>query len=133
MLVGIVSERLPKFWHLCAPLIDKAIQSTECDFDIDDIYIQALEKRCQIWVWIENDEIIACFVTVISIFPKRKICSIPLIGGKGLRAWRNGVDEGIGVWAKNQGCTRLEGYARKGWLRILTNWKIGSTTIRREL
>lgn len=133
MLIGIASERLPKLWYLCAPLIDKAIQSTECDFDIDHVYERALSKDCQVWAWVEDKKITACFVTAILIHPKRKICSVPLIGGRGLRVWRNGVDETLGKWAKEQGCEYLEGYARKGWLRILKDWFTVSTTIRRKL
>lgn len=133
MLLGISSERLPRLWHHCAPLIDKAIQHTECDFDIDDVYRKALAKDCQIWVWVEKEEITACFVTTIHIHPKRKVCSVPLIGGRGLSVWRNGVDQTLGGWAKSQGCEYLEGYARPGWLRVLKNWFTVSTTIRRKL
>lgn len=133
MLVGIPSERLPGLWILCAPLIDKAIQRTDCDFDIDDIYQKALTKDCQVWAWIDGGKITACFVTTLLIHPKRKICSVPLIGGAGLSVWRNGVDEVLGKWAKEQGCEYLEGYARKGWLRVLKDWSTISTTIRRKL
>lgn len=133
MLLGIASERLPKLWHLCAPLIDKAVQSIESDYDIDDVYQRALAKDCQVWAWVESGQITACFVTEIIIRPKRKILTVPLIGGSGLKVWRRGVDETLGEYGKYHGCEYMEGYARKGWLRILKNWFTVSTTIRRKL
>jgi hypothetical protein len=133
MLMGVQSELLPKYWHMLAPLIDRAVQSTECDYDIDDVYKRALTKECQVWAWIEENEVCACFVTEIIIRPKRKILTVPLIGGRGLKAWRNGVDETLGAYGKSHGCEYMEGYARKGWLRVLSNWFTVSTTIRRKL
>lgn len=131
--MGIPWWRVDRTWEITALLIDKAIQTTDCDFDIDDVHSRILNKEAQLWAWIEGDEITACFVTTILINPKRKICSVPLIGGTGLKIWRKGVDETLGTWAKAQGCEYLEGYARKGWLRVLKDWFIVSTTIRRKL
>jgi hypothetical protein len=136
MLTGIPGELLPKYWHMFAPMIQRAIDaSPECDYGLDHVYSQIRSKDAQLWAWIERGEVSACFVGMVCIRPNRKIYAVPLIGGRGLKAWRRGADGALGAFAKSRGCDRMEGYDVRGgaWLRALVGWKKIAIVIRREL
>lgn len=133
MLVGILHDEVDDVWAIVAPLLQKAIDVSEQDFDIDDVYWDIVERNMQLWVWADkNDDIVAACVTQLINKPRKRICSIPLIGGKDMKSWIL-CEPAIIEWAKVNGCVQLEGYCRDGWFRILRNWRKVWTTMRRDI
>ena len=45
----------------------------------------------------------------------------------------NPTEAQIMAWGKANGCVELEGYARKGFMRVLTGWVFGWTFIRKPI
>jgi hypothetical protein len=45
---------------------------------------------------------------------------VVLVGGSGFREWIGPLDDLIGCWALEEGCTELRAFGRKGWTPILT-------------
>lgn len=134
MLKAIPAQCVPDVWNTCAPLLQKAVEKTQKDFLLDDILNALLLRDMQLWVWIEDFKIVACCVTQIVVYPQRKICQLPFIGGSGMKQFLKCEDEFI-LWARAHGCSQLEGFDRGGWLRILSvkNWFKAWVTIRKDI
>lgn len=133
MLTGIPAGRVASVWPAVAPMLARALDHGQGDYGLDDIRALLLDRSCQLWAWIEDGAIAACCVTTIIVYPRRKVCGLMLVGGKGLARWLDAAQPVIAAWARAQGCTQLEGYARKGWLRVLKDWRTAWTQIRRDI
>ena len=131
MLTGILSSDLDEFWHKVRPLIQRAIDESDGDYLIDDIYEALWLRDMQLWVWYQDGEIIGALVTEILDRPENRVCTLVLGGGAGLDFWKN--DTTIYRWAKGNGCSSVEIHGRKGWGRVLSGWKETSTNFRRDL
>lgn len=133
-MLGVISPPdIDRTWSVCSPMLARAMKNGESNYSMSDIKTRLRDGRFQLWAWAENNKIIACAVTEILIFPTRKICSVLYVGGQGLKIWRKTAVNTVAEWAKKNGCTDMEGYVRKGWLRILPDWRTAWTTIRRSL
>ena len=49
---------------------------------------------------------------------------IVLVGGLYHRRWINKLDHLIGEWMKAEGMESVRAYGRKGWVRVLNDWKV---------
>lgn len=133
MLGVIKREDIDRTWVLCSPLLEKAMKRCAGDYSMDDIK-DGLEKgHYLLWAWADNMKIVCCAVTSFIIYPRNKICSVMMIGGGGLKTWKGIAVDTIAEWAKRNGCSDLEGYDTRCWLRILPNWRPLWTVIRRKL
>ena len=132
MLVGVKNTDIDLVWSIVAPMIQRAIDKSEHDYSIDDVYHHLCQRNMQLWYWVGDCGIIACMVSVIASYPNRKVCQLPFIGGKGLRIWIH-AEPIIAAWAKEQGCTQLEGFCRQGWVRVLKNWRVVWQTMRKDI
>ena len=132
MLKGIVAKDVPSVWEKVAPMIQRAIDKGNGDENIYDVRTEIDKRNAQLWVNEVNGEIIAAAVTKILVKPRKKICSLAYVGGEGLKEIIN-LQGDMVKWAKDNGCSCFEGYARKGWTRVLKDWRIVWTTIRMEI
>jgi hypothetical protein len=134
VLEPIPSHCVSKVWGSVAPILQRAIDKSQKDFLAEDILQRLLDQHMQLWVWIENGEIVACCITQIANYPQRKVCQLPFIAGKAMRHWLS--CEPIFIqWAKANGCNQLEGFCRDGWLRVLNpmSWFKVWTTMRKDI
>ena len=132
MLEGVIAEQIDSVWPAVKPLIQKAIDKSQNDYSIDDVYGLLKSRDMQLWVWIEDHEVTSCLVTMIVNYPRRRVCQLPYIAGKNMKHWL-AFEEVISAWAKERHCSQLEGFSRKGWLRVLGHWKPVWTTIRKDI
>jgi len=132
MLYYVKIEDLGKVWPLAAPLLQKAIDRSQHDCELEDYLEEAQLGVCQLFVWIKEETVTAACILRVSNRPRKRVCEMPLIAGTDMENWLL-VEDKIVEWAKAQGCTQLEGYCRDGWLRVLKNWNKVWTTMRRDL
>lgn len=133
-MLGVISPiDVDRTWEICGPMIKKSLKNGESNYTLDDIKENIKNGSFQLWAWAENNSIIACAVTRISVYSARKLCSVMYVGGSGLKFWRNAGVNAIADWAKKNGCNDMEGYVRKGWVRVLPDWRTAWITIRRSL
>lgn len=132
MLRGIKHDEAFIYWWIVGPMLQKAIDKSQHDMELQDVFEAIVSRDMQLWTWVTADGIQAACVTQIITTPRKKICSMPLIGGSHMRDFLK-VEESIVEWAREQGCVQLEGYCRDGWMRVLKNWKKVWTTMRRDI
>ena len=135
MKFGVLTgDQINQTWHICCPLLEKVLKkSGEGNFEIEDVKKFIDRGVFQLWAWIEEDKILACAVTEIITYPRRKICSVMMVGGSGLHIWKKEAVDMVADWGRKNGCTDIEGYVRRGWLKILKDWRVAWITIRRSL
>lgn len=135
MLAGIQHYDIERYWPHVAPLLQKALDKGQGDYSLEDIKDRLTARKYQLWVWHVDNKIITAAVTCIAELPQTNICCLLLIGGKGLKLWKDDGAKIIEAWARDKGCSALEGYDTRSWLRILMQhgWKKVWVTIRKEL
>lgn len=133
-MLGVISPPdIDRTWCICAPLLEKSMRKGDDDYTMEDIKSGLKQGLYLLWAWAENNKIICCCVTGFIFYPRKKICSVMMVGGSGLKLWKGAGIDTIAVWAKKNGCSDMEGYVRLGWVRILKDWRVIWTTIRRSL
>jgi hypothetical protein len=134
MLLAIPGHCAATVWKDVAPLLQKAIDKSQKDWSIDNILYHLQERNMQLWVWTEDYKIVAACVSQVIIYPNKKVCQLPFIAGKMMRNWLD-CEQEVTKWAKEQGCTQLEGFCRDGWLRVLMprNWFKCWITMRKDI
>lgn len=135
MLYGVIHSEVPRVWPVVLPMLRKAFERCEGDYTEEDIYAGLLNREYQLWIYWHDLTIVAACVTCVVVYPQRKVCCFMLIGGKGLKFWKQSAQEGITTWAKEKGCTVLEGYDTRSWLRVLIKygWRGVWLVIRKEI
>ena len=133
-LVPVLAAQVTSVWPLVAPDLSKAIKRADGVMTEETVFKALLTRDMQLWTaWDEQGELEAAAVTQIVCYPGKTVCAIPLIGGKKRDDWLVFQPQ-FEEWARANGCDALEGYARPGWLRVLSDdWRHCWTVIRRDL
>jgi len=132
MLTGIQAAHVEELWPQVAGLLQKALAKGQGDYILDDVKKELLERDAQLWAWIEDGIVLGCCTTRIVNYSQSRVCQIPLIAGTKMRKWLQ-CEDVIATWAREKGCTQLEGFSRDGWIRVLRHWRKAWTTMRRDL
>lgn len=114
-LLGILGDVLP--------LLTPAVERSKGRYEVGDVIALCLQGHMQMWCSVRDEKIEAVCVTQILTFPRAKVLAMTFIGGKNSAHWLR-FEADMAVWAKEQGCSQLEGYdARNGaWLRVTEGW-----------
>lgn len=114
------------------PMLEPAVARANGHWDIWSLISYLLAGSMYLWISMRDGEIEAALVARIVDYPRMRTLDIPFVGGKNRQHWLTHESELV-EWAKANGCKRMEGYVRKGWLRVLKDWKIQSTCIYKDL
>ena len=100
VVTGVTSELFHDGWPFVKDHLKRGLAHSYGELDLDDLYDGIADKRMQLWVAVVEDTgvIVAAMVTEIVNYPKIK------------------------DWAKSEGCSRVEGLARDGWVRVLKEY-----------
>jgi len=117
------------------PLLDKAVNTSKGKFSIEDIYEYLLNGYYSLWIVMENKKVIAAITTRIVEYPASKGMAMDWIGGENINKWLPVAQKQISEFAKECGCSHLEGFGRKAWQRVLKkfNWEPEYIAYRMEL
>ena len=83
----------------------------------------------------KDEKVIAAITTRIIEYPSKKAMAMDWIGGKRMMEWLPIAMEKLTSFAKDCGCSHLEGYGRKAWSKILKkyNWEPEYIAYRMEI
>ena len=119
-------------------MLNKAIETSEGKYHIDDIYEDLTKGYYNLWLVIDNkrdEKVIAAITTRIIEYPNRKAMAMDWVGGRRMAEWLPIVMNRLISFANDCGCSHLEGYGRKAWMKILKkyNWKPEYIAYRMEI
>tara|TARA_A100000171_G_C2051156_1_gene105297 strand:+ start:226 stop:651 length:426 start_codon:yes stop_codon:yes gene_type:complete len=117
--------------------IEKALKYSGNHYNLQDVMDLIYDNKAQLWIlWNENkkDKYQGCIVSKVITRPNTKSLNLFIVTGKNRKLWQDKIKT-IEKWAKQQGCTHLETYARPGWSRILKqhNYKVTHYLLERKL
>lgn len=124
---AVTSEHIDGVWPVVAPLIEKSLVYFDNRVDIDDIYNSLKARNNQLWLVIRDGEILTAVVTEITIYPKKKVLNIAYLAGRDFRSWQDGIDI-LKDFAKSLGCSSIEIRGRRGWEKLLKDFRVLNVT-----
>jgi hypothetical protein len=140
-LIKIETNCIEVTWPYVKDFIQKPLDISMGERNIEDIYYSLIHGQQQLWVGADDEDgIFGICITEILEYPNFKALSMPFIGTKPhtIKKWFDygmGDDSPIIKWARELGIKRIEGYARDGWLRLTQkyNFKKYYTVITRDI
>ena len=115
-------EDVAYVWEEVVPLLARVAPHTEGEMEPDD-YIEPLTHGdMQLWVVVENKHVNAALVTQIISYPQKRILRLISLAGDNFQEIKDFL-EMVEVFALKNGCTALEMWGRKGWKKLLSDWK----------
>lgn len=126
-------------WPLATKLLAKAYEYSDGKVTQDKDIKHVIEKTKQLWMVIDTEsaepknKAVAAGVSSLQVNDDgSKTANIETLGGENMKEWfslRGEFEE----WAKREGCKDVRLWARKGWLRHLTDFKITAYILRKEV
>lgn len=112
----------------CTPFIQRAVDRTDGLFHIDHVRVDIMNGHAQLFP-APN----AALVTRIEIYPTGiKACNEWLAGGDMDELLK--LEPEVAAWARDEiGCDRIYLAGRRGWERILKDYKASHTVLRKDL
>ena len=115
-------EDVPYVWEEVAPLLAKVTPHTEGELEPDDFIEPLTHGDMQLWVVIEEKKVIAALVTQIIPYPQKKVLRLISLAGDDFNKIKDFLDM-VEAFAVKCECGSLEMWGRKGWKKLLSDWK----------
>ena len=119
-VILVSPENIPTIWGNVIPLMEPS-QNEQRELSIDDFLDRLMDGEMQLWVAIEDKEITACMISQFATFPQKRVLRIVYISGEGMDRWIENFPM-VEDFALINGCTFLEVWGRKAWIKILKEW-----------
>ena len=114
-------------------MLAKAAVHSEGELEPEDFIDPLSTGEMQLWVAYEdNDNIHAAMVTQFIQYPQKKILRIISLAGQNFEEIKS-FQSMIEGFAIRYGCTAIEMWGRKGWKKLLPDWKDSYTVYTKEL
>lgn len=127
---GFPSERIDEIWSRAVPLLRRGFESPEL---ADTYHDKCTTGQAQLWGVLDEQELIAAFLTEIHTVGGRKVCNIVSTGGSRMSEWLHFLDI-IERWARINGCVAMRhANCRTGWARVLTQYHTTRITLEKAL
>ena len=122
----VPAERWADVRHLLIPAILWAGEKSE-----RDVTAELESGMAQLWIG-EDDEVRCGVVTCLARTVRGLVCEIWLMGGCERARWLHFIDR-IESSARERGCIAIELTGRKGWARMLPQYRLKAVVLERKL
>lgn len=131
MNVSLVpADCVEDIWGAVKDLLQPAVQVTGGRYMLYDVYAALKAGEMNLWIAFGDDrQVIGCEVTRITDYPSRRVLTSLFTGGRNIRLWKDPMMGVMVRWAEDNQCTAIEGYGRKGWLKMLDAYGVKQTLI----
>ena len=131
-IILVAPDDAPYIWENIQSHLEAMEPHSEGELTPDDFYETITSGDMQLWIATRDNQILASMVTQIVPYPQKRVLRIISIGGEGMDQWIGYIPL-IEDWALSMGCTALECWGRKGWLRVLKDWKCSYHILTKDL
>lgn len=131
MNVSLVpGSHVESVWDSVKDFLTPAIKVTNGRYMLYDVYAAIKADRMQLWIAFNDErEVLGCEVTSITDYPSRRVLTSVFTGGRKINLWKNEMMGILVQWAEDNQCTAIEGYGRKGWIRMLDAYGVKQSLI----
>ena len=135
---AVPREAIDIVWPDVINMLNKAVETSKGKYHINDIYEDLTKGFYNLWLIIDDkgeDKVVAALTTRLIKYPNRSAMAMDWVGGKRMVEWLPIAMEKLSSFAKDCGCSHLEGYGRKAWIKGLKryNWKPEYIAYRMEI
>lgn len=124
---------LAGIWPFVANLASTIAETSRGKVNAEHIRGFVESGKMQLWIVLDDtDAALALVVTEIQDFPGAKVCIVHGLAGHERGKWMHHLGD-IEGWARAHGCTRMEVRGRKGMARLLTDYKLTSVFLEKDL
>jgi hypothetical protein len=140
-LVCVDPIRVHQVWPHVEALIERAMQRGGVS-DFEELEQRVWRGQALLWIVWDGEKILAAVVTAISIANGRKLCTIVACGAPSPSRKRGRVMvgerwlhllDGIEAYARDEGCAAMVIVGRRGWERVLPQWRRRAVILERSL
>lgn len=131
MNVSLVpADCIDDIWGAVKDLLQPAVQVTGGRYMLYDVYAALKTGDMNLWIAFGDDrQVVGCEVTRVTDYPSRRVLTSLFTGGRNIRLWKDPMMGVMVRWAEDNQCTAIEGYGRKGWLKMLDAYGVKQTLI----
>lgn len=122
-------------WHLAEPWVRSAVDEYALLETAETYKARCLDRSAQLWLIVDQDQVVGCGITEIYPTNKGMTCAVPVVAAVTMGDALVPVFDVIEAWAREQGCVRLQGYGRMGWVRALKphGWRPRAVEIEKDI
>lgn len=132
-LVPVPPETLAAAWDHLRPHVERLAEITGGRLTPEDIRGHIEDGSFQLWAVLESGRnLVATVTTEVIKYPQRKTCRVVGCVGENRASWIHLLTE-IEDWARSKNCASMEIFARKGWARVLPDYRLTSIVLERDL
>ena len=115
-------EHVAYIWEDVAPMLARVTSHTEGELEPDDFIEPLTHGEMQLWIVIEDKEIIAALITQVIPYPQKKVLRLISLAGEDFSKFKDFISM-VESFAIRSECSSLEMWGRKGWKKLLPDWK----------
>jgi len=103
-------------------MLARVTSHTEGELEPDDFIEPLTHGEMQLWIAIEDKEIIAALITQVIPYPQKKVLRLISLAGEDFSKFKDFISM-VESFAIRSECSSLEMWGRKGWKKLLPDWK----------
>ncbi len=119
----IQPEDVAYLWDDVGPMLAKVTERSEGEFEPDDYLETLTQGAMQLWIATEEKNITLAMVTQIISYPQKKVLRVIAISGEKFIEAHSQFNDMVEAFAIRVGCSSMELWGRKGWKKMLPDWK----------
>tara|TARA_R100000742_G_C4274282_1_gene94191 strand:+ start:879 stop:1238 length:360 start_codon:yes stop_codon:yes gene_type:complete len=104
-------------------MLARVQEHSEGELEIDDFLDSLMMGEMQLWIATEDNQIVMSMVTMVVNYPQKRILRVVSISGERFKELHEKFNDMVEAFAIKKGCSALELWGRKGWKKMLPDWK----------
>jgi len=105
-------------WADVTRVLKRTVDTSRGKFSMQDIYDGIMSGTYVLWVVLDADKVVAAVTSRIAVYPgPQRGMVLDWIGGTRMAEWLPMAQRAMSKYARDNGCTHLEGFGRKAWGR----------------
>ena len=130
-LLCIDPQQVAQFWLYVGPLIKSAMEKGRLS-DYADVEHSVRNGSALLWIAWNGEKIKAAAVTELGQANGEKFCTIVACGGSERGRWLH-LLAGLEAYGKAEGCVAMRVYGRRGWLKLLPEYRATRVLLEKKL
>lgn len=127
---------IPRLWPVVSWRLEKGSVTGRASgrWSEESIYKNFATQKWQLWCAMEGKECLAIVATELNVHPTgMKSALIVMATGDARDKWERIGMEKIEQWAREEGCSLLEMWARPGWHKVFPEWRMTHIMLEKRL
>lgn len=119
MIVSLIPrEAMGEAWPIAVKFIEMSLVEAPGFYRTVDVLHNILNEEETLWgIFNDDDEMIAAVTTMIQEYPLQRRLLIHHCGGAAMEEWHEDIFTTFASYAKDTGCSGMDGRGRDGWIR----------------